>query len=186
MEMVIKAINYNAVGNLGLVNRHKIRLLRLAAILHFTFKNNLKRTSYTSFQPNKDKFVYKDEITGRAITCGLTLLKMEMAVMKPHIVVNHQGKERDPEELKLAKSGNYVRAYLTKMQEKRNKIDALRKDNVKFDDQRWLTLTFESLVKTRCSDFLDDVKRQRSEWIKDSSTLDSGQFCVDMINLYTN
>ena len=106
--------------------------------------------------------------------------------MKPQIVVDHRGKEREREELTLAKAGKNFRAYLTKMQEKRNKIDALRKDNVKFDDQRWLTLTFESLVKTRCSDFLDDVKRQRSEWIKDSSTLDSGQFCVDMINLYTN
>ena len=47
-------------------------------------------------------------------------------------------------------------------------------------------LTFEQLIKTRCSDFLEDVKRQRSEWIKDSGTFDSVQFWVDMINLYTN
>ena len=76
--------------------------------------------------------------------------------------------------------------YLTKMQEKRNKIDALRKDNVKFEYQRWLTLTFEQLVKTGCSNFLEDFKRQQSEWIRESGTFDSGQFCVDMINLYTN
>ena len=57
-------------------------------------------------------------------------------------------------ELTLAKSDNNVRAYLTKMQEKRNEINALHKDNVKFDDQRWITLTFEQLVNTRCSDFL--------------------------------
>ena len=69
------------------------------------------------------------------------------------------------------------------MQDKRSKIDALRKDNVKFDDQRWLMLTFEQLVKTGCSDFLEDIKLQQSEWIKDSGTFDSGQFCVDMINL---
>ena len=62
----------------------------------------------------------------------------------------------------------------------------LRKDNVKFDDQRWLTLTFEQLVKNRCSDFLEDVKRQQSECIKVSGTIESGQFCVDMINLYMN
>ena len=72
------------------------------------------------------------------------------------------------------------------MQEKRNKIYALRKDNIKFYDLRWLTLTFEKLVKTRCSDFPKDVKHQRSEWIKDSGTFNSGQLCVDMINLYTN
>ena len=66
------------------------------------------------------------------------------------------------------------------MQEKRNEIDTLRKDNVKFDDQRWLTLTFEQLFKTGCSNFLEDVIRQQSEYIKDSVTFKSGQFCVDM------
>ena len=111
-EMVIKAIDLNAAGNLGLVNQHKIRLRRLAAILHFTFKNNVTRTSYNSFQPNKDKFVHKDEITGRAITCGLTLFKMEMTVMKPQIVFNQRTKDRELEELTLAKAGNDVRAYL--------------------------------------------------------------------------
>ena len=48
-DMVIKSINHSAADNLGLVNQHKIRLLWLAAILHFTFKNNVTRTSYTSF-----------------------------------------------------------------------------------------------------------------------------------------
>ena len=46
-------------------------------------------------------------------------------------------------------------------------------------------LTFEQLVKTECSDFLEDIKRQQSELIKDSGTFESGQLCVDMINLYT-
>ena len=59
-DMVIKAINPNTAGNLGLVNRHKIRIYRLAAILHFKFKNIVTRTSYTSFQPNKDNCFYKD------------------------------------------------------------------------------------------------------------------------------
>ena len=72
------------------------------------------------------------------------------------------------------------------MQEKRNKIKALHKENVKFDDQRWLTLTFENLVKTGCSDFLEDVKRQQIKWIKDYGTFNSGQLCFDIINLYKN
>ena len=110
---------------------------------------------------------------------------MEMTVMKPQIIVDHRGKERELEELTLSKAGNDVRAYLTKMQEKRNEIDALHKDNVIFDNQGWLTLTFEQIVKTGCSDFLEDVKCQQSEWIKDSGTFNSGQFCLDMINLYT-
>ena len=106
----------------------------------------MTRTSYTSFQPNKDEFVYKDNITGRAITCGLTLPKMAMTAMKPQLVVDNKGKERELEELKLPKGGNDISAYLNKMQEKRNRIDAIRKDNVKFDKQRWLTLTFEQLI----------------------------------------
>ena len=123
----------------------------------------MTRTSYTSFHPNKDKLVYKDKITGQEITCDLTLLNMAMTVMKPQLVVEHKVKEIEVEELTLAKAGNDVCSYLTKIQEKRNKIDMLQKDNAKFDDQRWLTLTFEQLVKTRCSDFLEDVKRQQSE-----------------------
>ena len=74
----------------------------------------------------------------------------------------------------------------TNMQEKGNKTDALHKNNIKFDNQRWLTLAFEQLVKTGCYDFPEDVKRQQSEWIKDSGTFNSDQLCVDMLNLYTN
>ena len=92
--MVIKAIYPNAAGNLSLVNRHNIRLRRLGAILHFAFKSNVTRTNYTLLQPNNDKFFYKDKITGRAITCVLTLLKITMTVMKPQLVVDHRGKER--------------------------------------------------------------------------------------------
>ena len=100
--------------------------------------------------------------------------------MKLQLVVDHQGREKDLKELTLTKAGNDVRAYLTKMQEKRNEIDTLRKDNVKFDDQRWLTLTFERLVKTGCSDFLEDVKRQLREWIKDSGTHLQMQAMMDL------
>ena len=88
-DMIIKAINLNAVGNFCLVYRHKVQLRRLAEILHFIFKNNVTRTSYTSFHPNKYEFVYKNEITGRSITCVLTLFKMSMTVMKPQLLVNH-------------------------------------------------------------------------------------------------
>ena len=185
-DQEIKAIDPNAAGNAGLVNRHKIHLRRLSTVMHFIFKNNITRTSYTSFQPNKDKFVYKDEITGREITCGLILFKMALDVMKPQLVIDHRAKERELESLTLENCANDVRTFLTKMQEKRMEIDALCKNNVEFDGQRWLTLCFEQLVKTNCPDFLNDVKRQRSEWIKDSSKFGAGQFCVELNNLYVN
>ena len=42
------------------------------------------------------------------------------------------------------------------------------------------------LIKTDCSDFLEDVKRQRRKWVKDSAKCDPGQCCVEMTNLYVN
>ena len=114
--------------------------------------------------------------------CDLILFKMALDPMKPQLVVDHRAKKRELETLTLANCDNDVRTFITKMQEKRIKIDALRKDNVKFDDQRWLTLVFEQLANTECPDFLEDVKRQRSESVKDSSKFDSGQFYVKMTN----
>ena len=57
--------------------------------------------------------------------CGLTLLKMSMIVIMPQLVIDHRSKERDIEYLTFAKSDNYVRNYLTKMQDKRNGINTL-------------------------------------------------------------
>ena len=91
---------------------------------------------------------------------------MAMSVIKLQLIINHKSKERDLKELTLAKSDNNLCNYLTKMQEKRNDIDSLWKDGVKFDEQRWLTLCFEQLAKTGYSDFLDNIKHQKSEWVK--------------------
>ena len=91
-DMIIKAINPNAAGNLVLFNQHNIQPRWLTSILHFIFKNNLIRTGYSSFHPNKGKFIYKDKITSRAITCGFILFKMVMTVMKPQLAVDHRAK----------------------------------------------------------------------------------------------
>ena len=115
MYMTIKSINTNKADNLGLVNRHKIKLCLLSAVLHFVFKNNVRSTSYTSFQPSKEKFIYIKEVSGREITCGVTLLSMAMRFVKPQLAIDHMSKERELEELALAKLGNNVRNYLIKM-----------------------------------------------------------------------
>ena len=82
-DMIIKAIDPNKVGNLGLVNRRKIRLRRLSIAVHFIIKNHIKRSSYNSFQPDKAVFEYTEEVSGRKIVCGLILLKLLLIVMKP-------------------------------------------------------------------------------------------------------
>ena len=80
---------------------------------------------------------------------------------------------------------NNVRTYLTKMQEMQNNIDSLGKDGIKYDEQRFLTLTFDELGKTP-RDFLAGVKRQHNEWVNNHSFFSTSTFIADMINLYTN
>ena len=67
----------------------------------------------------------------------------------------------------------------------RNEIDSLRKYRIKYNYQRFLTLTFDELVKT-AGDFLAYVKRKHSEWVKKTSAFNTSTFIAGMINLYTN
>ena len=184
--MTIVAIDSNAVGNQGLVNRHKIRLRRLSIALHFIAKNHLKRTNYNLFYPRKDLFLYKDEATSRQYVCGLIFLKLMMGVMKPHLVVDHREKEKELEKLTLASCDNDVRVLLTSMQEKRTEIDTLRKDGVTFDEQRFLTLIFDNLILANCTDFKADIKSEKRKWMKNSASVDSTTLIAESVNLYTN
>ena len=185
-DMKIHAIDPNKVGNQGLVNRYKIRLRRLSGALHFIAKNHLKRASYNSFYPRKDLFLYMDEATGREYVCGIIFLKMMMEVMKPHLVVDHRAKETELEKMTLATHGNDVRTLLTSMQEKRNEIDTLRKDGVRFDEQRFLTLIFDRLLVAKCKDFLADLKSERRKWVKNPTSVNSVTVIAESINLYIN
>ena len=76
--MKINAINLSKAVNLSLVNQYKIRPQQLSGSLHFILKNDVSRTSYNSFQPDKSKFIYTDDRYGRQITCGLTLFMMAL------------------------------------------------------------------------------------------------------------
>ena len=89
-DMKIKAVDPNVADNLGLFNQYKIQLLQLIGGIRFVFNNRLKRTSYTSFQPNNNQFLYTDEVTDRSIACGAVLFKMPMDVIKPQIVIDHR------------------------------------------------------------------------------------------------
>lgn len=67
-----------------------MHLRQLSGAINFIFKNHVKRTSYTSFQPNNNQFLYTDEVTDRSIACGAVLFKMPMDVIKPQIVIDHR------------------------------------------------------------------------------------------------
>ena len=66
-----------------------------------------------------------------------------------------------------------------------NEIDSLRKYDIKYDEQRFLTLTFDELGKT-VGDFLIDIKHQCSEWVKKPSAFNTRAFIANIINLYMN
>ena len=67
----------------------------------------------------------------------------------------------------------------------RNEIDSHRKDRIKYNDKKFLKITFDKLGKTDV-DFLSDVQRQRSEWVKKTSAFNTSTFITNMINLYMN
>ena len=71
------------------------------------------------------------------------------------------------------------------MQDMRNKIYSLQKYGIKYGEQQFLTLTLDNLGKT-AGDFLSDIKRQRSKWVKNTSAFNASTFITDMINLYNN
>ena len=72
------------------------------------------------------------------------------------------------------------------MQEKKNEIDTLRKDGVKFDDQRFLTLVFDHLALAKYKYFCADFKCNKSAWSKELAAIDIDKLIVDTTNLYTN
>ena len=124
--MKIKPLDPNAIGNLFLVNSHKIQLRQHIVIFHNLFKNAVSRSSYNSFFPNKNMYTYTNVVTGREIVGGLTLLKLMYGVIKPQLAVNHRTSEMRMEALNLSDLDSNVHTFLTKQQENVLEINHLR------------------------------------------------------------
>ena len=80
-NVTINTINPNLQVNQGLAKRHKIYLCQLSGLLNFIIKNHLKRTSYTSLNPQSACGVYMREVTGRMYLYGVIKLKLLMAIV---------------------------------------------------------------------------------------------------------
>ena len=115
--MKIDPLNPNAIGNLGLVNRQNIQLRQHIVIFHHLFKNDVSRSSYTSFFPDKNMYTYNDVVTGREIVGGQILLKLMYAAIKPQLAVDHHTTEMRMEALNLSDCDNNVQTFLTNQQE---------------------------------------------------------------------
>ena len=168
----IDPLEPNAIRNPGLNNSQRIQLCQHSVIFHHLFKNAVSRSSYTYFFPDKNIYTYTDVVTGREIFGGLTLLKLMYAVIKPQLALDRHTTDMCMEALTLSECNNTFCTFLTKRQENVLKIDHLRGDGVTYDTQRFATLVFDELVKTNCPNSLDDIKAERSKWIKRPLTFD--------------
>ena len=161
--MKIDPLYPNAIGNLGPVKRQKIQLRQHSVIFNHLFKNAVYWSSYTYFFPDQKMYTYTDVVTGREIVGGLTLLKLMYAVIRPQLAVDHRTTEMRMEALTLSDCDNNVHTFLTKQQENVLEIDHLRGDGVTYDPHRFTNLVLDELFKTKCPDFLDDVKAERDK-----------------------
>ena len=93
-DMIIKAIESNATGNVGLMNHEKVRNRQFSSALNFIFKNHLQQASFISLNPKESKFTYTDEVTGRKVDCGLVKLWTILNIVKPQLVVDYRKHER--------------------------------------------------------------------------------------------
>ena len=82
-DMIVKAIDPNKPGNVGLLNHEKICNRQFSIALNLIFKNHLKRSSFISLNPKKAIFIYTDEVIGHKVDCGLIKLWLFFNIVKP-------------------------------------------------------------------------------------------------------
>ena len=113
--MIVKAIDPNKPGKVGLLNHEKIRNRQFRSALNFILKNHLERSSFISLNLKKSIFTYSDEVIGRKVDCGLFKLSLFLNIFKPQLVVDYREQEKKLEDLNLCACGNNVQTFLTTM-----------------------------------------------------------------------
>ena len=76
MDMKIKAISPNLSGNVGLFNQLNIQLRQISGVFSFILKNHLIHSTYRSLITKRNVYLYKDEVSGWKIACGIIFLKI--------------------------------------------------------------------------------------------------------------
>ena len=185
-DIIIKEIDSNKPGNIGLLNHEKIRNGQFSSDINFILKNQLKRSSYISLNPKKDIFTYTDEVTGRKVDCGFIKLWLFLNFFKSQLVVNYREQEKKLEALTLRACGKNVQTLITTMETMKTLINLMILDKEEFSEQRFNTIMFDQLLKTSCKDFLTNVNQARSDWIKNPKKFDPATPMLEFTNLYTN
>ena len=143
-----------------------MRLWKLLRIIHMTIKNHKTQNSYKSLLVDKQKFLYKDQITSQNVFCGLILLKMIIGIIKPKLIVNVQDRESKLENIKLSKHNNNVYQLMTKFMALCEKIITQKGSKHSMINQRVLTILFKALSTTTNPNFNLKVKAEKSRWLQ--------------------
>ena len=161
--MIIKAIDPNKLGNVGLINHEKIRNRQFSSAFNLILKEHLERSSLISLNPRKAMFTYTDVVTGHKVDCGLIKLWFFLNIVKPELVVDYREHKMKLEALTLRACGNNVQTFLMTMETMNIHINSMISDKEEFSDQRFNTIMFNQMLKTICKDFLINFKKARSD-----------------------
>ena len=161
-------------------------MIQYSSIVDLIIKNHLIRSSYTSHNPKKDLFTYKDEVSGREMFCGLINLWLCLNVVRPQLVVNYWVHKTKLKDFTLLSCNNNVNTFLTTMEKIRTVINSILRDKQESAEHRFVTIMFDQLLKSSCEDFLTNVKQAKNDWIKNPRKFDCASAIIDFTNLYTN
>ena len=184
--MIVKAIEPNKLGNVGLLNHEKIRNRQFSSALNFILKNHLERSRFISLNPKKAIFTYTDEVTGRKVDFGLVKLWLFLNIVKPQLVVDYREQENKLEALNLRACGNNVKKFLTTMETMNILINSMLPYKEEFSDQRFNTIMFDQLLKTSCKKLLTKINQARSDLIKNLNKIEQATAMSEFTNLYIN
>ena len=112
-DMIITAIDTKKTGNVSLCNHQKIQMRQCSSIIIFIIKNHLIQSSYTSQNPNKDFFTYKDKVIRRKVPCGLIKLWLCLNVVRPQLVGNYWVHKNNLKDLTFLGGNTNVNTFLT-------------------------------------------------------------------------
>ena len=65
-------------------------------------------------------------------------------------------------------------------------INLMLPDKQEFDEHRFVTITFDQILKSSCEEFLTNFKQANIDWIKKPKKFNCASAIIDFTKLYTN
>ena len=102
--MLSKAIDPDAAGNDGLVNKDKLKLRRKSALAYQYLRNLISFNDFRPFRLHTKTYTYRvEEDPRQVVRCGLVLWSQFCLVVYPDVRVSTEALENEMKALILAK-----------------------------------------------------------------------------------